>query len=131
MDLQIKFHTRLLRALYDLINKQMQLFAYLITHCCFQPTETDLIRLSECNHYIEEIFHQTNEYIFVKRIMFNINNLLRKINKKTNDQCLTLKQICRFYLRNYVENKKYVFVQVEKTFINLSSSHKKYLKCLI
>jgi len=109
----------------------MQLFTYLITHCCFQPSETDLIRLNECHHYIEEIFHQTNEYIFVKRIMFNINNLLRKINKKTNDECLTLKQICRFYLRNYVENKKYVFVQVEKTFINLSSSHKKYLKCLI
>jgi hypothetical protein len=109
----------------------MQLFAYLITHCCFQPTETDLIRLSECNHYIEEIFHQTNEYLFVKRIMSNINNLLIKINKKNNDQCLTLKQICRFNLRNYIKNKKYVFVQVEKTFVNLSSSHKKYLKCLI
>jgi hypothetical protein len=130
IDLQIQFHTRLLRALYDLINKQMQLFVYLITHCCFQPSETDLIRLNECNHYIEEIFHQTNEYLYVKRIMLNINNLLSKI-EKTNEECLALKEICRSNLRNYLRNQQCVLVQVEKTFVNLSSSHKKYLKCLM
>ncbi|CAF0745210.1 unnamed protein product [Rotaria sordida] len=131
IDLQIKFHTRLLRALYDLINKQMQLFTYLITHCCFEPTEIDLIRLNECNHYIDEIFHQSNEYQLVQRTMFNINNFLLKINKKNNDKCLSLKQICRFRFRDYIRNKQCVLIQIEKTFINLSSSHKKYLKCLI
>jgi hypothetical protein len=131
MDLQMKFHARLLQALTDLIHKQMQLFAYLITHCCFQPSETDLIRLSECNHYIEEIFHQTNEYLFVKRIMLNINNLLSKIDKKNSDQCLSLKEICRYNLRDSIRNKQYILVQVEKTFVNLSSSHTKYLKCLV
>ncbi|CAF3634513.1 unnamed protein product [Rotaria sp. Silwood1] len=127
IDLQIKFHTRLLRALYDLINKQMQLFTYLITHCCIEPTKTDFIRLNECDHYIDEIFHQTNEYLLVKRTMFNINNILLRIDKKTNDKCLSLKQICRFIFRNYIRNKQCVLIQIEKTFVNLSSSHKKLL----
>jgi hypothetical protein len=131
IDLQIKFHTRLLRSLYDLINKQMQLFNYLITHCCFQPSETDLIRLNECIHYIDEIFHQSNEFVLVKRVMFNVKNILSKIEKKTNDECLSLKEICRFFIRNYLRDKRCVLVQVEKTFVNLSSSHKKYLKCLL
>lgn len=131
IDLQIKFHTRLLRALYDLINKQMQLFIYLITNCCLQPTETDLIRLNECNHYIEEIFHETNEYIYVKRIIINVQNLLNRIEQKSNEQCLSLKEICRYYIRNYLHNKQNVLVQVEKTFVNLSSSHRNYLKCLM
>ncbi|CAF4013907.1 unnamed protein product [Rotaria magnacalcarata] len=129
IDLQIKFHTRLLRALYDLINKQMQLFSYLISHCCLEPSESDIIRLNECNHYIDEIFHQSNEYLLVKRTMSTINNILSKIDRKNNDKCLSLKQICRFAIRDYVQNKQCVLVQVERAFVNLSSSHKKYLKC--
>ncbi len=128
IDLQMKFPTRLLRALTDLIHKQMQLFAYLITHCCFHPSETDLIRLNECQHYIEEIFHRSNDYLFVKRIMLNIENLLSKIETK---ECLSLKEICRYNLRNYIRNEEHVLVQVEKTFVYLSSSHKKYLKYLL
>ncbi|CAF1354382.1 unnamed protein product [Adineta steineri] len=131
VDLQIKFHIRLLQGLYDLINKQMQLFIYLITHCCFQPSESDLIRLNECIHYIEEIFHHSNEYRLVKRIMFHIKNLLNEINKKNNQECLTLKQICRFNIRDCVRDKKYVLVQIEETFCNLSSTHRKYLKFLV
>ena len=131
MDLQMKFHPRLLRALTDLLNKQMQLFAYLITHCCLQPSPTDLIRLSECDHYVEEIFHQSNEYVLVKRILLKMKNLLAKIEmKKTCEQCLSLKDICRFNLRDYIRNERLVLVQVETTFLNLSSSHKKYLKYL-
>ncbi len=132
LDRQIKFHPRLLRSLYDLINKQIQLFAYLITHCCLEPSETDLIRLNECKHYIDEIFHQNNEYRLIQRTMFNINYLLNEIDKKKNsNKCLSLKQICRFIVRDSIRNNRCVLVQVEKTFINLSSSHKKYLKCLI
>ncbi|UJR27179.1 hypothetical protein I4U23_008475 [Adineta vaga] len=131
IDLRMKFHPRLLRALYDLIDKQIQLFTYLITHCGFQPSETDLIRLNECHHYIEEIFHQCNEYRAVKRICLQLNNLLNEIHDKNTHKCLSLKQICRLHIRNSIRKKHCVLIQVEKTFCNLSSSHKKYLKCLI
>lgn len=132
MDLEMKFSPRLLAALIDLIRKQMQLFLYLITDCCFQPSSNDLIRLNECHHYIEEIFHQqTNEYQYTQRMMFNINRLISDIDKRTNDRttCLTLKEICRYQIRDYLRGEQYVLVQVEKN-LNLSSSHKKYLKYL-
>lgn len=131
IDIHMKFHTRLLRALCDLISKQMQLFSYLITHCSMEPLESDLLRLNECNYYIDEVFHQTNEYLLVKRIISNVTNFLLKINRKNNDKCLSLKQLCRFVIRDYIRNKNSVLVQVEKTFPNLSSSHKNYLKYLI
>ena len=127
----MKFSPRLLAALIDLIRKQMQLFLYLITDCCFQPSSNDLIRLNECHHYMEEIFQQTNEYRFIQRMMFNINRLISEIEKRTNDQmtCLTLKEICRYQIRDYLRREQYVLVQVEKN-LNLSSSHQKYLKYL-
>ena len=131
MDLQIKFHMRLLRALYDLIHKQLQLFTYLITHCCLKPSESEIIRLNECKHYINEIFQSNHvEYLSIKRTIFNINNFLCKLDKININECLTLKQICRFTLRNYVRDKQCALVQIEKTFVTLSSSHKRYLKCL-
>lgn len=132
VDLQIKFPLRLLRALSALIHKQMQLFTYLITYCCFQPTETDLIRLSECHHHIEEIFHQTNEYPTVKRIMFHVEHLLSKLETKSTAHCfLSLKELCRCKIRNVVRHQQCMLVQVEKTFCNLSTSHRKYLKYLM
>ncbi|CAF0755116.1 unnamed protein product [Adineta ricciae] len=111
IDLQTKFHPRLLRALYDLIEKQIQLFTYLITHCAFEPVEADLIRLNECIHYVEEIFHETNEYRPVKRILFRLNTLLNKINEANQNRCLSLKQICRLKIRNCTRKKHCLLVQ--------------------
>lgn len=131
LDLQTKFPLRLLHALTNLIDKQMQIFSYVITHCCFQPIESDFIRLKECHHFIEEIFHQTNEYIRVKRIMLNVEYLIKQLESKPKENCFRLKEICRSKIRNSIKNQQLILVQVEKTFTNLSTSHKKYLKYLM
>lgn len=132
MDLEMKFSPRLLTAFVDLIRKQMQLFLYLITDCCFQPSDNDLIRLNECHQYMEEIFHQTNEYRVIQRMMVEINRLISDVDKRRNHPmtCLTLKEICRYQIRDYLRCEQYVLVQVEKN-LNLSSSHRKYLKYLL
>jgi hypothetical protein len=127
-DFQIKFSASLLRALYDLINKQMYLFTYLITHCCFQPSKTDLNRLNECNDYIDEIFYEKSEYLLVKETMSNINSLLTKINNNNNNQCLLLKEICRFVIHDYIQNKKSILVQIEKTYLNSCLIHKMFFE---
>ena len=130
LDGQMKFPPRLLRALHDLISKQISIFTYLVTHCCSQPTETDRIRLSECSHYIDEVFHSTEQYLFVRRIMLNLEHLLVKIQPDLQGQCLSLKEICRLNFRQSLRNQRHVLVQVEHRLCNLSASHKKYLKCL-
>lgn len=130
LDRQMKFSARLLRAFHDLISKQIALFTYLVTHCCFQPTKTDRIRLSECCHYIEEVFHPTEQYLPVRRIMFNLDNLLTNIQPDLQRQCLSLKEICRLNFRQSLREQRHVLVQIENRLLNLSASHKKYLKCL-
>jgi hypothetical protein len=40
----------------------MKLFSYLITDCCFDPTEADLNRLNCIKYYIEDIFYDTDKY---------------------------------------------------------------------
>lgn len=132
IDIDLKFPPRLLRALMELIRKQMQLLIYLLSDCGFQPTANDLIRLNECDHYIEEIFRQTNEYLFVRRMMNNVNRLISDMNKQNHrhHQCLTLKELCRFRIRDFLRNEQYVFVQVEEK-LQLRPSHRKYLKYLL
>ncbi|CAF3414219.1 unnamed protein product [Rotaria socialis] len=93
----------------------MELDCCLITHCCFQPTEYDLDRLAECNYYITEIYYQTDFYQSLLSLKFNVK-FLEKVDKKDNSECLTLKRICRFKVRNYIRNQKYVLIQVEKQF---------------
>ena len=137
IDVDWKFPPRLLRALMNLIRKQMQLLIYLLTDCGFQPTANDFIRLNECDQYIEEIFQQTTEYLIVRRLMNNVNQLISDISKRNNhhhqqqqQQCLTLKELCRFRIRDYLRNEQYVFVQVEEK-LQLRPNHRKYLKYLL
>ncbi len=92
----MKFSAILLRALYILINKKMYLFTYLISHCCFQLSETDLLCLDECKNYIIEIFNQLqNAYLSIKTTMLNIYYLLKKI-------IITIITIA-YYLKRFVD----------------------------
>ncbi|CAF3772547.1 unnamed protein product [Rotaria sp. Silwood1] len=121
----------------------MDLFTYLITRCCFEPSEMDLIRLNECKDYIDEIFYLQNDYALITEKMVNIKNFVNYVQKKELDdndkkkkECFSLKEICRFALRDYIQRKQYILVQVEKTFVipfeqrllNLSDSKKKLFK---
>jgi hypothetical protein len=127
LDASMTLPIRLLRALDDLIHRQMCLFSYLITHCCFQPNESDRIRLRECQYYIEEIFDQKNAYPLVHRSTVNVDHLLVKVT----EPCSSLKEICRAILRHRIRRNRRVLVQVEESFAPLSSSHRKYLKHLV
>ena len=127
LDATMSLPIRLLRALDDLVHRQMCLFSYLITHCCFQPNESDRIRLRECQHYIEEIFDRKNAYPLVHRSTVNVDRLLVKVTQPYS----SLKEICRAMLRHRIRQSRRVLVQVEDTFAQLSSSHRKYLKHLV
>jgi hypothetical protein len=127
--------------LYDLINKQIELFRYLITHCCLQPRKCYLNLLNEYNILIQQIFELNNEYLSLsKTLMRNMQNLLN-IDTKNNKKCYTvsshmyrairyiLKEICRFQFRNHMRNQQYVLVQFEKQ-LGLTPKLLNYVKCL-
>ncbi|CAF4088228.1 unnamed protein product, partial [Rotaria sordida] len=46
------------------------------------------------------------------------------IDEKNNDQCLTLKEICRLKIRNDLRNRKYILVQIEEQFNNIPSDQR-------
>ncbi|CAF3973864.1 unnamed protein product [Rotaria sp. Silwood2] len=102
---------------------------YLLTDCCLQPRKFHLNLLNEYNIYIEQILEPNNKYLSsFKTLMSNIQNLLN-IDTKNNKKCYTLKEICRFPIRNYMRNRQYVLVLVEKQF-DLPSQLFNYIKCL-
>lgn len=127
-DRQLSIPLRLIRVFYELIEKQFSLFTYLISDCLFQATESDVIRFDECCYYIEEFFNQRHEYLLVRRLMNNLRNLLKHFDNPTDQQCYTLKELCRWKIRESLRYQRCLLVHAEKTFFHLSSSHLKYLK---
>jgi hypothetical protein len=128
-DVDIGIPADILSSLFNLIKHQMKIFSYLITNCCLQPTENDLIILREFNSYIAEMFDIGTEHSLLEDLMRDINTLL-EIDRNINGKYSMLKQICRFKIRNYVRNRQDVLVQIEKNFF-LNSELNKYLKCLM
>jgi len=85
----------------------MELFCYLITHSCLKPTDEDLKRLNECHSYIKELLYRNEEYVWLEQLMSDMKKII-KVDQINSRKSLTLKQICRFKLRNFIRNQQHV-----------------------
>ncbi|CAF3458172.1 unnamed protein product, partial [Rotaria sp. Silwood2] len=124
----IKIPAHIIVGLYNLIKKQMNLFIYLITYCCFVPTDYDITRLSELKYYVKDIFYAT-KYLSIENFLSKVIKLAKR-DKKNNKICLTLKEICRCKIRDHLRTQGRILVQVENRF-DLNFELNKYLKFII
>jgi Mg2+ and Co2+ transporter CorA len=87
IQIPVEIPENILLLFYGLINKNMELFRYLIIHSCLQPRRSDLYLLNKYNIHIEQIFKPNNKYLsLLQTLMRNIQNLLNidtKNNKKS------------------------------------------------